>query len=67
MMVRSRSYHLTRIIWLTYLQDLSECQHWTPWRNALHVGSKTVGYAVEYVFFIMYSVSTFMTLDFWFS
>ncbi|KAG5302510.1 chloride channel protein [Histoplasma capsulatum G186AR] len=36
--------------------DLSECQHWTPWRNALHVGSKTAGYAVEYVFFIMYSI-----------
>ncbi|OJD27909.1 hypothetical protein ACJ73_00702 [Blastomyces percursus] len=36
--------------------DLSECQHWTPWRNAFHVGSKSSGYVVEYVFFIMYSI-----------
>ncbi|KKZ66309.1 chloride channel 3 [[Emmonsia] crescens] len=36
--------------------DLSECQHWTPWRNAFHVRSKSVGYMVEYIFFIMYSI-----------
>ncbi|OJD17176.1 hypothetical protein AJ78_02720 [Emergomyces pasteurianus Ep9510] len=36
--------------------DLSDCRHWIPWRNAFHVRSKGVGYMVEYIFFIMYSI-----------
>ncbi|OAX84400.1 hypothetical protein ACJ72_01232 [Emergomyces africanus] len=36
--------------------DLSDCRHWVPWRNAFHVGSKSVGYMMEYIFFIMYSI-----------
>ncbi|KAK2753107.1 hypothetical protein FQN55_005067 [Onygenales sp. PD_40] len=37
-------------------EELSQCQHWIPWRNAFNIGSKGGGYVVEYVFFILYSI-----------
>lgn len=46
------------------LLDLSECQDWTPWRNALGVASKAGGYVVEYIFFVLYSVGSPSSLDF---
>ncbi|KAK2799168.1 hypothetical protein FQN50_008557 [Emmonsiellopsis sp. PD_5] len=37
-------------------EELSQCQHWVPWRNAFNIGSKGGGYVVEYIFFILYSI-----------
>ncbi|PYH82994.1 putative voltage-gated chloride channel [Aspergillus uvarum CBS 121591] len=36
--------------------DINNCLDWTPWRKALGVTSRGGGYAVEYVFYILYSV-----------
>jgi chloride channel 3/4/5 len=36
--------------------DLSQCQDWTTWREALHIPSRGGAYTVEYIFFILYSV-----------
>lgn len=38
--------------------DINNCLDWTPWRKALGVTSRGGGYAVEYVFYILYSVLT---------
>jgi chloride channel 3/4/5 len=38
--------------------DLSQCQDWTTWREALHIPSREGAYTVEYIFFILYSVRT---------
>ncbi|EEH22930.2 hypothetical protein PABG_05141 [Paracoccidioides brasiliensis Pb03] len=37
-------------------EDLSECQHWIPWRKAFHVDSKGGGYVLEYIIFILYAI-----------
>ena len=36
--------------------DLSQCQDWTTWREALHIPSRGGAYTVEYIFFVLYSV-----------
>ncbi|OJZ91867.1 hypothetical protein ASPFODRAFT_176054 [Aspergillus luchuensis CBS 106.47] len=36
--------------------DISDCLDWTPWRKALGVSSRGGGYALEYIFYILYSV-----------
>jgi chloride channel 3/4/5 len=36
--------------------DLSKCQDWTTWREALHIPSRGGAYTVEYIFFVLYSV-----------
>ncbi|PWY71912.1 voltage-gated chloride channel [Aspergillus eucalypticola CBS 122712] len=36
--------------------DISDCLDWTPWRKALGVSSRGGGYALEYTFYILYSV-----------
>ncbi|KAH8424713.1 chloride channel protein [Aspergillus melleus] len=36
--------------------DLSKCIDWTPWGKAFGVTSKGGGFAVEYIFYILYSV-----------
>ncbi|KZF21614.1 hypothetical protein L228DRAFT_256268 [Xylona heveae TC161] len=36
--------------------EWSQCQEWTPWSDALHVGNRAGGYIVEYIFFILFSV-----------
>lgn len=36
--------------------DLSQCQDWTSWREALHIPSRGGAYTVEYIFFVLYSV-----------
>ncbi len=36
--------------------DLSHCQDWTTWREALHIPSRGGAYTVEYIFFVLYSV-----------
>ncbi|KAJ9193087.1 hypothetical protein DTO164E3_8052 [Paecilomyces variotii] len=37
-------------------EDLSECQDWTPWRDAFKIKSVGGGYVVEYIFYVLYSV-----------
>lgn len=37
--------------------DQSECQDWKTWREALHIPSQGGAYTVEYIFFVLYSVS----------
>ncbi|PKY01382.1 voltage-gated chloride channel [Aspergillus campestris IBT 28561] len=36
--------------------DFSKCLDWVPWREALGVSSPGGGFAVEYIFFILYSI-----------
>ena len=36
--------------------DLSQCQDWTTWREALRIPSKGGAYTVEFIFFVLYSV-----------
>lgn len=36
--------------------DLSQCQDWKTWRDALHIPSRGGAYTVEYIFFVLYSV-----------
>ena len=38
--------------------DLSECQDWKTWREALHIPSRGGAYTVEYIFFVLYSVGS---------
>lgn len=47
---------------LMNLADLSECLDWIPWRKALGVNSKGGGYTVEYIFYVLYSVTTPVSL-----
>lgn len=35
--------------------ELSQCQSWTPWRKALHIGNLAGAYVVEYVFFVLFA------------
>jgi chloride channel 3/4/5 len=37
-------------------EEWAQCQGWTSWSNALHVGSTAGQYIVEYIFFVLYSV-----------
>ena len=37
--------------------DFSQCQQWTPWRTALHIPSTGGGYVIEYIFYLLFSVS----------
>ncbi|KAG2413299.1 hypothetical protein HFD88_002488 [Aspergillus terreus] len=37
-------------------EDPSQCLDWTPWRKAFGVTSSGGGFAVEYIFYILYSV-----------
>ena len=41
-----------------YQPEVAQCQDWTPWRDALKIQSLGGAYVVEYIFFILYSVST---------
>lgn len=41
---------------LTNFTEWSECQGWRPWREAFKVGSEGAGFAVEYLFYVLYSV-----------
>ncbi|RMZ91527.1 hypothetical protein DV736_g1259, partial [Chaetothyriales sp. CBS 134916] len=36
--------------------DISQCQDWTPWKTALQLSSAGGGYAVEYLFFVIFAV-----------
>jgi chloride channel 3/4/5 len=36
--------------------DLSLCQDWITWRDALHIPSRGGAYTVEYMFFVLFSV-----------
>jgi hypothetical protein len=40
--------------------DLSECIGWEPWRSALGITSAGGGFVVEYIFFILFSVSALL-------
>ncbi|KAK5102722.1 chloride channel [Lithohypha guttulata] len=35
--------------------ELSQCQNWTPWRRALHIGNLGGAYVVEYIFFVLFA------------
>lgn len=37
--------------------EWSQCQDWVPWSKALHVTSSAGKWIIEYIFFILYSVS----------
>lgn len=36
---------------------MAECLDWTPWRKAFGIKSAGGGYTMEYIFYILYSVS----------
>jgi chloride channel 3/4/5 len=40
-------------------EEWSKCQDWIPWSTALHVTSTGGKWVVQYIFFILYSVSYF--------
>ncbi|PGH15746.1 hypothetical protein AJ80_05454 [Polytolypa hystricis UAMH7299] len=48
-------FYLTRSFCCWGYDDLSQCQHWVPWRKAFNI-SKGGGYVVEYLFFTLYSI-----------
>ncbi len=39
-------------------EEWSQCQDWVPWSKALHVTSTAGKWVVEYIFFIVFSVSS---------
>lgn len=42
--------------------EWSQCQDWVPWSKALHVTSDAGKWIIEYIFFILYSVSIVRTI-----
>jgi chloride channel 3/4/5 len=40
--------------------DLSQCQDWKTWRQALRIPSRGGAYTVDFIFFVLYSVSAFL-------
>jgi chloride channel 3/4/5 len=38
--------------------EWAQCADWTPWRDALRISNAAGGYIVEYIFFILFSVSS---------
>lgn len=49
-------FYLNRSFCCWGYDDPSQCLDWTPWRKALGVNSAGGGYAVEYIFYVFYSV-----------
>ncbi|KAK2756746.1 hypothetical protein FQN54_005192 [Arachnomyces sp. PD_36] len=50
------SYYLNKSFCCWGYDEWSECQGWKPWREAFNVESESAGFAVEYFFFVIYSV-----------
>ena len=42
--------------------EWSQCQDWVPWSKALHATSNAGKWIIEYIFFILYSVSIVRTI-----
>jgi len=43
--------------------ELSQCNDWHPWSSALRINSVGGGWVVEYIFFVVFSVSIACVLD----
>ena len=37
-------------------EEMSQCQNWKPWREALRIPSQGGGYVVEFIFYVLYSI-----------
>ncbi|KAI9826388.1 MAG: hypothetical protein M1832_000305 [Thelocarpon impressellum] len=49
-------FYLNKAFCCWGLEEWSQCQDWTPWSAALHVGSKSGAFLVQYIFFVLYSI-----------
>jgi chloride channel 3/4/5 len=50
-------FYLNRYFCCWGYDELSQCQDWVPWSKALHITSTAGKWFMEYIFFIVYSVS----------
>ena len=50
-------FYLNRGFCCWGLEDMSQCQDWQRWSSVLRVKSQGGGYPVEYLFFVLFSVS----------
>lgn len=55
-------FYLNRAFCCWGTNSLAECADWTTWSTAMGVGNPGGSYIIEYIFFVLFSVSTLVPL-----